>query len=108
MNLHHRSAVFVRISRPAPQKDALGSTCEGFAAPHQAIWASLLPQSGSMPLHASGLIKKEGHTLLLPSCVQIAPGDGVGLDNDAAPVYRCVRVQRYPMHVEALIERRCP
>ena len=106
MNMHHRSALYVRIARPAPIEDGLHSLREGFAAPHQTLSARISPRSGKVSLQANGLTVKEGLLLLLPPCADIAPADGVWLNDESAPAFRCVRVQRYPLHTEALLERR--
>ena len=106
MNFRHRSTVTVGICRALSHRDASGSIYEGFAAPHQTLSARILPQSGDVKLSASGQTLHEGLTLLLPPCADIAPADGVSVSPDTAPSYRCVRVQRYPMHTEALLERR--
>ena len=106
MNFHHRSTVTVGIFRPLPQQDTLGSVYEGFSAPHQTLSARIVTQSGDLKSSAPGFAVQEGLTLLLPPCADIAPADGVSIAPDTVPAYRCVRVQRYPLHTEALLERR--
>lgn len=105
MNFRRSSTVTVSICRPLPQQDTLGSLYEDFSAPHQTLSARILPQTGDVKSSVPGLALHEGVTLLLPPCADLAPAYGVSIAPDTAPAYRCVRVQRYPLHVEALLER---
>lgn len=107
MNLHHRFSVPVRIARPLPVPDALGSVREGFAAPHQALSARILPGEGTLSPAQPGLVIRGQLTLLLPCTADIAPGDGVWIDRDDKP-HRCLSVRRYPLHTQVSVERIAP
>lgn len=107
MNIPHRFSVTVRIARPAPLSDALGSLSEGFAAPHETLSARVLPKEGSLSPALPGVMVRQQYTLLLPRRADISPQDGVWLDSDETP-HRCVSVQRYPLHTQALVERIAP
>ena len=107
MSITHRFSVLVRIARPAPQEDALGSLQEAYAPPHLTLPARLVPRDGSVSPALPGWTVRRQLTLLLPPQADIFPGDGVWLPGDTAP-YRCQCVQSYPLHTQAQLERTAP
>lgn len=106
MRCCRRFLITVRIARPAPYCDALDSLREGFAPPHQTLQARCLPEKNDLSMLPAGQNTRESLTLLLPPCADIQPADGVWLHDESKPSFRCTGVKRYPLHVEAQLERR--
>ncbi len=97
----------VYIARPQPVTDALGGAAEGYAASRLAYQATVEPIAGELVRRENGSVQPERRALYLDKEADIRVRDGVWLDAvSAQPDFRCVRVERYPLHTRATVERR--
>ena len=65
----------------------------------------LLPSSGSLKPHETGLNEKKNFVFFLPAGTEIRIGDGAGFTKTEM-VYRVTRCDQYPLHVCAYLEER--
>lgn len=104
-----RTQKTVYIARPLPVTDALGGVAEGYAAQRLTYPAYAAPLSGLLAEKEAGCVWQERRALYLARDADIRERDGVWLDAvSAQPDFRCVRVERYPLHIRATVERRRP
>ena len=102
-----RTQCGVLIARPLPVTDALGGVKEAFSAARLSARGFVSPEGGGVPVALPGIQARETCALILPRATDIRPRDGVWLeDAGPTPAWRCVQVQRYPLHVRAVLERR--
>ena len=107
MNLRYRTRQPVSVARPAPVQDALGGVSEGFSAGRIRLHAFVSPAGGGLSPPAPGITREEECHLILPPGADIRPRDGVWLgESEDAPPWRCLRVERYPLHTRAVVIRR--
>jgi hypothetical protein len=112
MRLVERTLRDIRIAPRQPEQDALGGMTEGFSSARIACRCAAAPAGNTLNYAANGITplehgeyRRQGLKLLLPRGTQIAPGDGVCMEGEEAPGWRCVAVEAWPSHVEAKIER---
>lgn len=104
-----RTQKTVYVARPAPVSDALGGAREGYAASRLACRATVEPLAGELVRRENGSVQPERRALYLDKAADVRPRDGVWIDAvSAQPDFRCVRVERYPLHTRATVERRLP
>lgn len=105
--MRYRTRKTVYFARPQPLTDAYGGVTEAYSAARAAVTAQVLPASGAVVALLCGERVQDARVLLLPRDAALLPRDGVWLEaNGAQPDFRCLRVERFPLHARALIERR--
>lgn len=105
MNLRRRTRQRLYIAHPQPVPGSIGGVRESFSAPYQVLEGMLLPSSGSLKPHETGLNEKKNFVFFLPAGTEIRIGDGAGFVKTDM-VYRVTRCDQYPLHVCAYLEER--
>ena len=104
MRLLERTLKWVQIVPRAVRTDALGGVFEEFSGDRVAVRASVIPSSGGLQNHETGIQEVQTMCLLMPSDAKVAVGDGVCVER-GTPEWRCVDVQRWSAHVAVKAER---
>ena len=107
MNLRRRTLKPLYIAHPAAEQGSFGGVGMRFQPSHQSALGCLQPQSGQLKDNASGVLRTEKMTLLLPLSCDVSPGDGIGFTPDQC-VFRVTSCARYPMHLCLQLERILP
>lgn len=97
MRLLERTLKWVSIAPRRVTEDALGGVTEGFSNALRPVRASVIPSTGGLKNHETGLYEAQSMCLLMPPDAQIAVGDGICVDSDR-PEWRCVEVFRWSAH----------
>ncbi len=104
MRLYERTLKWVEIAPRRAVAGSLGGVAEGFSDARRRVRASVIPSSGGLRNHATGLMQTQTMCLLMPLDAAIAAGDGVCVDAES-PNWRCANVERWSGHVAAQLER---
>ena len=99
-----RTLKWVSIAPRAVAADALGGVVEGFSEQRRRVRASVIPSTGGLVNHATGLREVQSMCLLMPVDAEIAVGDGVCVDADE-PEWRCVEVAQWSAHCAVRVAR---
>ena len=92
------------IAPRAVEADALGGVVEGFSEQRRRVRASVIPSTGGLVNHVTGLREVQSMCLLMPVDAEIAVGDGVCVDA-YEPEWRCVEVAQWSAHRAVRVAR---
>ena len=104
MRLLERTLKWVAVAPRAAVADGLGGVAEAFSDVRRKVRASVIPSTGGLVNHATGLREVQSMCLLMPVDAEICVGDGVCVDADA-PNWRCIEVQRWSAHCAVRVVR---
>lgn len=105
MRLLERTLTWVEIAPRTVAEDSLGGAVEGFSEARIPVRASVIPSTGGLEDHETGVRRVQTMCMLLPLDAPVSTGDGVSVENT---LWRCTEVQRWSAHLAVRLTRLAP
>ena len=102
MRLMERTLSWVEIAPRTIETDDTGGAVERFTAPRKKVRASVIPSTGGLKKHETGLRQVQTMCMLTPIDTDVSVGDGIFAEN---ALWRCTEVRRWTAHLAIRLER---
>ena len=112
MRLVERTLRSVQIAPRSVQTDSLGGVIEQFSDNRISVRCVAVPGGNTLNYAANslnpmehGVFLRQNLKLLMPRNTSVSAGDGICMDGEAQPGWRCVAVEKWSGHLAVKIER---